>query len=76
MSTPDVSSSRKAPFMDEHELFMETEVFYGSLVRSLAALARDDQKLRDVLESLSTEELRTFADSTSRINYEAEAWLY
>jgi hypothetical protein len=62
--------------MDEHELFMETEVFYGNLVRSLAVLARDDQKLRDFLESLSTEELRTFADSASRINYEAEAWLY
>jgi len=39
-------------------------------------LARDDQKLRDVLKSLSTEELRTLVDCTSRINYEAETWLY
>ena len=62
--------------MGGHELFMETEVFYRDLVCSLAMLARDDQKLRDVLKSLSTEELRTLVDCTSRINYEAETWLY
>jgi hypothetical protein len=62
--------------MGGHELFMETEVFYRDLVCSLAALARDNQKLRDVLKSLSAEELRTLVDSTSRINYEAETWLY
>ena len=50
--------------------------FYRDLVCSLAMLARDDQKLRDVLKSLSTEELRTLVDCTSRINYEAETWLY
>ena len=61
--------------MGGHELFMETEVFYRDLVCSLAALARDNQKLRDVLKSLSAEELRTLVDSTSRINYEAETWL-
>ena len=62
--------------MGGHELFMETEVFYRDLVCALAALARDNQKLRDVLKSLSAEELRTLVDSTSRINYEAETWLY
>jgi hypothetical protein len=54
----------------------ETEAFYRHLVCSLAVLAKDHGKLGDVLKSLSTEELRTLADSTSRINYEAETWLY
>jgi hypothetical protein len=58
------------------EPFMETEAFYRNLVRSLAVLARDNGKLGDVLKSLSTEELRTLADSACRISYEAENWLY
>jgi hypothetical protein len=62
--------------MGGNKLFMETEVSYRSLVCSLAVLATDHSKLQDVLKSLSTEELRTLAESTRRINYEAETWLY
>ena len=62
--------------MGGRELFVETEVSYRNLVCSLAVLATDNSKLRDVLNSLSTEELRTLAESTRRINYEAETWLY
>ena len=58
------------------EPVMEIEAFYRNLVCSLAALARDNSKLHDVLISLSTEELRTLAESTRRINDEAETWLY
>jgi hypothetical protein len=58
------------------EPVVEIEVSYRNLVCSLAVLARDNSKLHDVLESLSTEELRTLAESTRRINDEAETWLY
>jgi hypothetical protein len=62
--------------MGGNELFLETEVSYRNLVCSLAVLAGDHGKLHDVLKSLSTEELRTLAESTRRINDEAETWLY
>jgi hypothetical protein len=58
------------------EPVVKTEAFYRNLVCSLAVLARDHGKLHDVLKSLSTEELRTLAESTRRINDEAETWLY
>ena len=62
--------------MGGHELCTQTEVSYRNLLCSLTALARDHGKLQDVLKSLSTEELRTLAESTRRINDEAETWLY
>jgi hypothetical protein len=59
-----------------YERVARAESFGAYIVHSMAELANDNQKLHDLLEALSIEELRMLADSTQRLNTEAGTWLY